>query len=310
MPRLFDVYIAVDWSSANSRSPARPTRNAVWVGEKIAPGVTDTTVVGETYHRTRQACLVHVRDRLLHHASNGRRVFLGFDFAYGYPAGYAAALKLTSDSSPWRQIWKELAHLISDGEDNVNNRFEVAAELNARCGGPTPGPLWGCPAGKEGPTLRSTSPGYTYMVEFGLTLERLRSVERRQSGAQETWKLFYTGSVGGQILVGIPAVCELRDDAEFTAFSRVWPFETGFTSAPTPEEGPFILHVEIFPSSVPDQLDSDVCIRDQAQVRAVVRWLSRLDAAGQLGALFTEPDGLTREALDACVREEGWIIGV
>lgn len=310
MASLFDVYIAVDWSSRSKPSPSLPTKDAIWVGEKIAPGITDTTVVGETYRRTRRACLVHVRDRLLHHTSNGRRVFLGFDFAYGYPAGYAAALRLTSESSPWRQIWEELAHVISDGRDNANNRFEVAAELNARCGGSTPGPLWGCPAGQERPTLRSTSPGYPYTVEPGLTLERLRRVEKRQSGAQETWKLFYTGSVGGQILVGIPAVRELRNDAEFAAFSRVWPFETGFTSAPTPNEGPFILHVEIFPSSVPDSLDSDVRILDQAQVRTVVRWLSRLDATEQLGALFAEPDGLTREALDACVREEGWIIGV
>jgi hypothetical protein len=93
------------------------------------------------------------------------------------------------------------------------------------------------------------------------------------------------------------------------AFSRVWPFETGFVSSPVPDEGPFVLHVEIFPGNVPDQLDADLAIRDQAQVRAVTNCLSRLDSDGQLRRLFATPDGLAPEEIDACVEEEGWIIG-
>jgi hypothetical protein len=309
MSRLFDAYIAVDWSSSSRRSRPRPTRDAIWVGERLAPSVVDSTIIGESYFPTRLECRTYLRDRLLHHAKYGRRVFLGFDFAYGYPAGFATALGLDRALPPWRAVWNELTHLIADEDDNVNNRFEVAAELNARCGGPRSGPFWGCPQAREQPTLSMRSPGYPYTVRAGLNLERLRWVEKAQRGVQETWKLYGAGSVGGQALVGIPAVCKLRYDASFASFSRVWPFETGFTLKPTPGEGPFVLHVEIFPGNVPELLDPDVNIRDQAQVRAVVRWLSRLDENGQLGALFATPDGLSSEELDACIKEEGWIIG-
>jgi hypothetical protein len=60
---------------------------------------------------------------------------------------------------------------------------------------------------------------------------------------------------------------------------------------------------------VPGPLDPDIAIKDQAQVRAVVEWLSALDAASELGALFGRPENLTSEEHRACVEEEGWIIG-
>lgn len=172
--RLFDVYLAIDWSARNMPSPTAPTRDALWVGEGFAPGVADPGPPGETYWRTRHACLDHIHARLLHHVEAGRRVFLGFDFPYGYPAGYAAALGLSGDAPPWRRIWDELRRLIVDDAANCNNRFAVAAALNARCGDPTPGPLWGCPVGTRLPTLAPTSPGYPYLVRSGLSLERLR----------------------------------------------------------------------------------------------------------------------------------------
>ena len=309
MARLFDVYIAVDWSSANSRSPARPTKDAIWVGERLVSGGSEFASSGEAYFRTRMECWKQLRGRLLRHASHGLRVFLGFDFAYGYPAGFSAALGLDEGPSPWRSVWEELSHLISDGDDNRNNRFEVAARLNSRCGEQQLGPLWGCPQNRQQPTLSMKSPGYPYAVRPDLILDRLRLTDRAQRGVQEVWKLYGAGSVGGQALVGIPVVYKLRDDARFEAFSRVWPFETGFTREPTTDKGPFVLHAEIFPGNVSDPLDADVAVRDQAQVRAVVRWLSQIDEAGELAALFAAPNNLATKALDSCVREEGWIIG-
>lgn len=98
-------------------------------------------------------------------------------------------------------------------------------------------------------------------------------------------------------------------DVTLSGFSRVWPFETGFTPKPTAEEGPFVLHVEIWPGVVPDPLDALVRIRDQAQVRAMVCWLSTLDERGELGVLFDTPDVLPPEAVASCVSEEGWIVG-
>lgn len=309
--RLFDVYIAVDWSARSMPSSVKPTRDAIWVGEEIAPEIESSIAVRESYWNTRFTCLSYLRDRLLHHVSLKRRVFLGFDFAYGYPTGFAQALDLKGELPAWRKVWNELSRLIKDDENNNNNRFEVAAELNARCGDPSPGPFWGCPVGRELPTLEMKSPvqGYPYKVAHDLAIDRLRWVDKRERGIQPIWKLIGSGSVGGQTLVGIPIVCKLRDDPLLAPISKVWPFETGFTSQPTPDAGPFVLHVEIWPGVVPDSLDSNLTIPDQAQVRAVVYWLSRLDASGQLTELFAQPAGLPEEATKACVEEEGWIIG-
>jgi len=239
-----------------------------------------------------------------------RRVFLGFDFAYGYPAGFAKALGLTSDLPPWRSIWDEFSRLLRDDEDNHNNRFDVAAELNRRCG-PLPGPFWGCPMNCHLPTLSRKSPpqGYPYHVTPDLALERLRWVDQQAKGVQPGWKLMGKGSVGGQSIVGIPIVRRLRDDPLLQSVSRVWPFETGFLSYPIPAAGPCVVHGEIWPGVVPDALDPSLPIRDQAQVRAVVHWLRDLDTQGQLGACFA-PGDLPPEVIRACVEEEGWILGV
>ncbi len=314
MTCLFDVYLAIDWSARSLLGPATPTRDSLWVGERLAPGIADSGVLGETYWRTRQACLAYIRARLLHHAEAGRRVLLGFDFPYGYPTGYAAALALSDHTPPWRQTWDELKRLVVDDATNGNNRFAVAAALNARCGDPTPGPLWGCPVGTSLPTLAPTSPGYPYPVRPGLALERLRLADRLVRGVQPVWKLYGIGSVGGQALVGIPAICRLRDDPALAAISRVWPFETGFTGAinrapTTLEQGPSIIYAEIWPGIVPNPLDPTITIHDQAQVRAVVRWLAELDTLGRLSTLFAAPPGLSKEALATCVEEEGWILG-
>jgi hypothetical protein len=310
MSRLFDVYFAVDWSARNVPSPLKPSKDAIWVGEKLAPGIEDPTVVRESYWNTRFACQMYLRDRLMHHVRLKRRVFIGFDFAYGYPTGFAKALGLNGNIPPWRKIWNELSRLIVDDKNNCNNRFEVAAELNLRCG-LTPGPFWGCPATCNLPALTMKSPpqGYPYQVAPDLAIDRLRWVDKRERGVQPIWKLIGSGSVGGQSLVGIPTVCRLRDDPTLQLVSRVWPFETGFTLNPTPEVGPFVLHGEIWPGVVPDPLDRSINIRDQAQVRAVVHWLCGLDTLGQLSELFTRPADLSTEATKACIEEEGWIIG-
>ena len=99
-------------------------------------------------------------------------------------------------------------------------------------------------------------------------------------GVQPVWKLLGSGSVGGQTLLGIPALCRLRADPALAAVSRVWPFETGFTTTPAPPDGPCIVHAEIWPGLGPDPLDPALTIRDQAQVRAVVRWLAGLERGG------------------------------
>jgi hypothetical protein len=307
--RLFDAYLAVDWSARSLPSPAAPTRDALWVGEATIDAAAPGLHIAASYWRTRHACIAHVRARLLAHLAAGRRVLVGFDFPYGYPAGYAAALDLPAPAPPWRRIWDALAEQIVDEATNANNRFAVAAVLNARCGPPGPGPLWGCPAAACAPSLAPTSPGYPYGIGAGYRLARLRRVEARAPGTQPAWKLLGQGSVGGQALLGIPYVRALRDDPALAPASRVWPFETGFTATPTAPPGPAIVHAEIWPGIVPGPLDPAIPIRDEAQVRAVVAWLAARDAAGMLGALFAPPPGLAPADLAVCREEEGWLLG-
>jgi hypothetical protein len=307
--RLFDAYLAVDWSARSLPSPATPTRDALWVGEATIDAEGPALRIGASYWRTRHACIAHVRARLLAHLAAGRRVLVGFDFPYGYPAGYAAALGLPPPAPPWRRIWDALAALIVDEPANANNRFTVAARLNARCGPPGSGPLWGCPPAACAPTLAPTSPGYPYEVGLGHSLARTRRTEARAPGTQPAWKLLGQGSVGGQALLGIPYVRALRDDPVLAPASRVWPFETGFTPAPTPPHAPAIVHAEIWPGIVPGPLDPAIPIRDEAQVCAVAGWLAAQDAAGTLGALFAPPRGLAAADLTVCQAEEGWLLG-
>jgi hypothetical protein len=306
---LFDAYLAVDWSAKSAPSPRKPTRDAVWVGERVVEGDHTHPFSREPYFRTRRACLDHLRERLLEHKAAARRVFIGFDFAYGYPAGFAEACGLDGDEPPWRLVWNELVHLIEDHADNTNNRFAVAGALNARCRGTPPGPFWGCHSGVQEPCLDPKSPPYPYPTGSGRVLVRKRETELLLPGAQPTWKLWGIGSVGGQTLLGIPAVARLRGDPAFQPISRVWPFETGFGLEPVPPGMPLILHAEIWPGVVDDKLDSLVRIRDQAQVRAMVDWLAELDAANELLPLFGPPVDLTADRLRQVLDQEGWIFG-
>ncbi len=306
---LFDVYMAVDWSARNVPSPKKPTADALWVGECLAHQITGEETCNETYWRTRHECVAFLRERLLHHIDRERRVLIGFDFGFSYPAGFADALDLQGDTPPWRRIWDMLAGMIEDRPDNSNNRFTVAAELNARCGEAIPGPFWGCPVGVRLPLLLPTSPVYPYPVRHDLVLQRLRKVDARERAMQPAWKLYGTASVGSQMLVGIPYVRRLRDDPALSPLSRIWPFEIGFTARLVPARGPSILFVEIWPGIVSHLLDPAIAIRDRAQVRAMVRWFAELDAAGLLGKLFDVPEHISERQLQQCIEEEGWVLG-
>jgi len=305
--RLFDAYLIIDWSARQRPSPRAPTADALWVGEGIADKAGEH-VVRETYWRTRHTCIMFLHERLQHHLALGRRVFVGYDFAFGYPAGTVAALGLHDTLPPWRRLWNELRDLIQDDEDNHNNRFEVANSLNGRIGSTLPGPLWGCPVGMTFPALRPTSPRYPYPVVADRVLARLRWCDASERGLQPVWKLYGPASVGGQTLLGIPAVCRLRDAPDLAAISRVWPFETNFTATPTPTHGPWVIHAEIWPTLVARQYPA-LPIKDQAQVRALVTWLLAQDDAGVLSRCFAAPPRVAADALQACATEEGWIVG-
>jgi precorrin-8X/cobalt-precorrin-8 methylmutase len=91
---LFDAYIFVDWSAAAKPGPVDPAADQIWVGT-YTPAI--NIAVLTTYHRTRENAFAQVRDALLDHANNQRRVLVGFDFPYGYPYGLSQAMALPAE---------------------------------------------------------------------------------------------------------------------------------------------------------------------------------------------------------------------
>lgn len=292
---LFDLYVMVDWSSA--AVPARGT-DSIWAATLDA--ITGDSTVENL--PTRRQAFAAVRRVLLD--APERRVLVGFDFPYGYPAGFAGALGLPEPD--WRSVWRELVSTIEDDERNRNNRFDVAAWLNSRLGG-GPGPFWGRPANRTDEHL-STHKRHTF-PHHGLTEFREAEVRLRASRRQafSVWQTCYAGSVGGQALVGIPVLERLITDSALAWRSEVWPFTTGFVADPTAGRGDTIVHAEVWPGAI--EVDRSLhAVKDAAQVLSLCRWAAHLDASGGLGPLFAP--SLPTDAAATAVAEEGWILGV
>lgn len=64
---MFDADIFVDWSAANGLKPAKPSTDAVWVGDLV----TQTGFQQETYHRSRFDDIEHVKNALLNQVKEG-----------------------------------------------------------------------------------------------------------------------------------------------------------------------------------------------------------------------------------------------
>jgi len=286
---MFDTVAMVDWSAA---TVPRTGRDSIWVcwhapdGERLANPP------------TRSAAKALLQDWLAAALSGSERVLLGFDFPFGYPAGFAARLGLSGP--PWRAIWDEIARLLRDDENNLNNRFDVAEALNRRVSG-TRFPFWGCPPAPARGHLGSRH--HRGHEQNGLAERRL--VDLHIPSAQPCWKLLGAGSAGGQALTGIPVVRALRDDPRWSGRVRVWPFETGLQ---IPENRSAVI-VEVYPSlwAVTPAAGEP---KDAAQVRSVARFFAKRDRMGELAALFAGDPGLSREQRRRVEAEEAWTLGV
>jgi len=310
MPRLFDVYMAIDWSARSKPSPEKKSKDSIWVGEKLASIAASEC---EQYLRTRTACYRYLLERLRSHFTENRRILVGFDFGFGYPRGFTKSLDLKGDAAPWKLIWDYLADHIEDEENNRNNRFETASVMNQLSGEKIPGPFWGCPATKETPYLSMKMPPAGLVDPADGHVQKLakyRLTDKATKGVQSLWKLFGNGSVGSQTLTGIPYVHKLRYHPELHEHSYIWPFEAGFSSRPIPSNGPMIIFAEIWPGllqpSIPNEKST---IRDRAQVKAMVNWFDMLDKTGNLEPLFNAPTNLSKQEIDDIIMEEGWILG-
>jgi hypothetical protein len=286
---LFDTYLIVDWSAA--RQP-KQGRDSIWICRLDAAG--EAVLNPPTRHAAREA----LADILASACARGERLIAGFDFPFGYPAGFARRLGLAGP--PWRAVWDEIARLVEDHPDNRNNRFALGAELNRRVSGGR-FPFWGCPPGHVdeflGPKHHNRHPLHG--------LDERRLIDRWMVGAQPCWKLAYTGSVGSQALTGIPVVRALRDDRRWADRARVWPFETGLG---LPDDAR-IVFAEVWPSwwTLTPELGPP---RDKAQVRTVARLFAEHDRAGGLAAWFAGDPNLSDDQRRIVTSEEAWTLGV
>jgi hypothetical protein len=278
---MFDRVVVVDWS-ASSR-PVRG-RDSVW----IAVAETASGDVSTTNPETRSRACAEL-DELCRYPGP---TLLGVDFSLGYPAGTAEALGLSG--TPWRAIWTLLSALVVDADDNANNRFEVAADLNQRIGA-GPGPFWGCPPSRRSQALTTTKVLPDPLAEWRIVEAELRRADHRPFSG---WQLLGVGSVGSQSLVGIPRLAEL--ERTLLAAGRtveVWPFGA-WSGAVRP---PDVVIAEVWPSLHP--LPSpDGRVRDEVQVVETARRLAGFSAA-QFGPALNE------EAWRTVREEEGWVLG-
>jgi hypothetical protein len=292
--RLFNAYVIVDWSAA---SKPKTGADSVWIG--VLKRDVRFRLAFEAFNPSTRAeaetKLAAVLDDL---KKRGERALVGFDFPLGFPRGFAEALKLPGEA-PWRAAWDQIDKMVKDKPDNTNNRFGVGSEINRRLTG-GPFPFWGVPPKDALTTLQPTKtrdhgPG---------DLPEMRYADLAAKGASSIWKLFYNGSVGGQAILGIPAVRRLKL-ARGEAL-KVWPFETGLATLTEADlDGVEAVVAEVYPSlykAVPAAGE----VKDLAQVRVTAEHFARLDETGKLGAVFGPT---TPPAPDVAVREEGWVLG-
>jgi len=209
----------------------------------------------------------------------GRRLCLGFDFPFGYPAGFARAL--TGSDDPLA-LWAWFEARIEDAPTQ-NNRFDVAGRINRQLGGN--GPFWANGLKRDIEGLGRTKSGYEN------PFPDRRVVERLAKGSFTCWQMAGAGAVGSQVMMGLPVLARLR--RRFAGQVAVWPFEA--------LDVPVAL-VEIWPSLINPAVMQEMqrCmtpIKDAVQVRLLALAMSGLD-----------PD-LFQRMLDVDAPEEGWILG-
>ena len=184
----FDAYLMVDWSASS-----RPVtgNDSIWYCLVVRTAI-NLSVVAHENPPTRRRAMTEINDILRGLVRREQMVLVGFDFPYGYPAGFAAALGVT-ETPAWIGVWREITGRIVDRDDNSNNRFEVAGDLNRRVSSSCY-PFWGCPQGarirhdvwhqgRSGALGGKTSHGYR---EHAADLEIVRERLCRQPSSSRT----------------------------------------------------------------------------------------------------------------------------
>ena len=295
---LFQTHIVIDWSARSKPSPAKPTKDAIWWA--VARIASRNKVDEPEYVRTRHEALDRLAGLVAGELDSGRRVLVGFDFPFGYPAGVAEHLR---GKASGLALWDWLAGRIGDAPDNGNNRYDVAAAINDTY--PGLGPFWGRPSSWLYPTIPGRASERT---EQNMHPPERRTCDIRATGAKTVWQLAYAGSVGSQMLLGLPALKRLIADPRIAGRAAIWPFETGLETPDVPA-----VIAEVYPSLLRAEVRArrrDSEILDSAQVRVNVEAFARLDAQGRLAPLFAGAPCLTAEERRLIETEEAWILGL
>lgn len=273
MAVTFDTIVTVDWSGGIQK-PAKPTKDAIWAsvwqsGAHHPP----------EYFRSRQAIEPWLDHLIKREVAAGRRTLIGFDFAFGYPQGFGAAL--TGSDDPLA-VWAWFERHVIDAPKS-NNRYALASDINKRLGGC--GPFWGCQ--KSAATAHLS----THKSDRDTTpFAEKRKVEDAAKGAFTVWQLAYPGSVGSQVIMGLPVLQRLR--TANAGQIAVWPFE--------PLNRP-VAFVEVWPSLYKSAIaegDYAGWINDAAQVHVLTNIIANMP-----------PDELA-DTLNVPATPEGWIFGV
>ncbi|WP_372570877.1 molybdopterin-binding protein [Ruegeria jejuensis] len=264
----FQTIAMVDWSGGNDTGP-RPRKDAIWACI-LRAGACEAPV----YLRNRVLAEAWLGDLIETELAAGRRLMLGFDFPFGYPAGFARSITGTDDPLT---LWEWFADHIEDTPEH-NNRFDLAGQINRRFGGV--GPFWGNGLKRDIAGLPRNKTGYQN------PFPDRRAVEHLAKGSFTCWQMSGAGAVGGQVMMGLPVLTRLRH--RFAGQIAAWPFEA--LDKP-------VAFVEIWPSLTLGASPADR-IRDAWQVEHVARDLAGLPA-----------EELTRR-LTVEAPEEGWILGV
>ncbi len=265
---MFETVIMVDWSGGNDRGP-RPKQDAIWA-----------SVAGKepVYLRNRQVAEAWLAEAI---EAARKPVLVGFDFPFGYPTGFAE--KITGQADPLA-LWDWFEARVEDAP-KANNRFDLAGEINGRFGGV--GPFWFNGLKREIAGLPRKG-----RERQGHGMPERRACEELAKGAFACWQMSGAGSVGGQVMMGLPVLARLR--RRFGA--AAWPFE--------PWRKAQVVLAEVWPSLIArdvEQARDAEEIKDAAQVRVL---------AARVAGLPDHTLGTLLDVRHPRAAEEGWIFGV
>ena len=234
----FDSFCVVDWNSGNDTGPT-PKKDAIWAAAVVAGQAHPAC-----YLRNRDVAMEWITELVETELRASRRLLIGFDFPFGYPAGFAERI-VGEANTP--KLWDFFAERLQDSPKH-NNRFDLAGELNRRF--PGVGPFWFNALKRDIAHLPRKG-----LARQGHSMKERRAVDMVHPGAFTPWQMGGAGAVGGQVMTGMAALSALR--RRFGSKVSVWPFE----------QEAEVHVVEIWPSLIDRAVrTSRDEIRDRAQV--------------------------------------------